>query len=280
MVLHDLRRARFWRRFFVGAFATLGVLSSAAGIVALFVGTVDREYAWLIWVGAALAVVVGAASAWPRPIETQYESPTTRIRVVRGDLFEQGTHIVVGTCDTFDTRAPHIAPESVQGLYLSRVYRGDADALDAALATYLEQLAPIESIEKPGNKARYEIGTVVPLAARGTRDFFVAYTRMDEANKAHGTADALWKSLMNLWATVRTTGNGSALSIPVLGRGQSGLSPILPPEDAIRFIALSFMIASRERPVCDELRIVALPQLFDRLDHFELQAFLSGLARS
>ena len=120
----------------------------------------------------------------------------------------------------------------------------------------------------------------MPLLAQGLRHFFVAYTTMDSNNKAHGSADGLWRSLGNLWTSVRVYSNGGVISVPVIGGGQSGLSPVLPAEDAIRFIALSFIIASRTEPVCEELRIVVLPDMYDRLDHFELQAFLSGLARS
>ena len=102
---------------------------------------------------------------------------------------------------------------------------------------------------------------------------------MDRANKAHATADGLWRSLANLWSAVRDDSNGAPICIPVIGGGQSGLSPVLPAEDAIRFTILSFIIASRENFVCSELRIVALPELYERLNHLELQAFLSSLKR-
>ncbi|MCS5723479.1 DUF6430 domain-containing protein [Herbiconiux sp. CPCC 203406] len=222
----------------------------------------------------------GAAVAWPRPVEASFHIPNTKIRVVRGDLFKQGTHIVVGTCDTFDTAFPFISPNSVQGAYLNEVYRGDVGSLDAALNEQLVAAHPVETIGKAGKTVRYEVGTVIPLRAQALRHFFVAYTTMDLNNKAHGTADGLWKSLGNLWSSVRVNSNGTTVSIPVIGGGLSGLSPVLPSEDAIRFIALSFIIASRADPVCEELRIVALPALYDKLNHLELQAFLSGLARS
>ena len=280
MIVNDLKRWRFWRRFITNAFAAIGVMSALAGIISLFVGTLSASVSWLVWVCLAIAVAFGAWRAWPRPIQASFNSPNTVIRVVRGDLFEQDTHLVIGTCDTFDTRAPYIAANSVQGLYLTRQYRGDADSLDTALAQHLVQHPIVETVAKAGNTSRYEVGTVVPLEALGARHFFVAYTRMDKDNKAHATADELWKSLANLWASIRRHSNGEPVSIPVLGGGQSGLSPVLPAEDAIRFIALSFIVAARNTPVCAELRIVALPSLYDRLNHFELQAFLSGLARA
>jgi hypothetical protein len=255
-------------------------MSAAAGILSLFFGTIPSRYAWLIWLAALVAIAYGAFVAWPRPVVVEFNSPNTTIRVVRGDLFEQATHLVIGTCDTFDTVAPYIAPKSVQGIYLDRVYAGDAGALDRALSQHLSTLTPVETVTKPGKTTRYELGTVVPIHALGRRHFLVAYTFMDATNKAHGTPDGLWKSLGALWDAVRIHSNGEAISMPVIGGGQSGLSPVLPAEDAIRFIALSFIISSRSRRVCEELRIVALPELYDRLNHLELQAFLSGLART
>ncbi|GAA1965639.1 DUF6430 domain-containing protein [Agromyces allii] len=278
--MNHLKRWRFWRRFFVSLFAALGVFSAVAGLVSLFVGTLEAEQAWVVWPCLIIAIGFGLWRAWPRPVEAAFSAPNTTIKVVRGDLFEQDTHLVVGTCDTFDMRSPQISPRSVQGIYLSRKWRGDADGLDAAIDVHLAKLVSIGTVAKTGRTARFELGTVVPLESHGTRDFFVAYTSMDVHNKAHGTADGLWLSLGNLWASVRRHSNGEALSIPVLGGGQSGLSPVLPAEDAIRFIALSYIIAARQSPVCHELRIVALPELYDRLNHLELQAFLSGLARA
>ncbi len=87
----------------------------------------------------------------------------------------------------------------------------------------------------------------------------------------------MWNSLSSLWKEVRAESNGRRVNIPMIGGGQSKLSPILPAQDAVRFIALSFMLASRSSKVCDELVIVALPGEYEKLDHMELQAFFDSL---
>lgn len=279
-ILRDLRHWRFWRKFLTYSFAAVGALSVLAGIVDVFnPGALDGQN-WILWFCLSLAVVFGVWRAWPRPVEAIYDSPQTRIRVVRDDIFNQDAHLVIGACDTFDTAAPYIAPNSVQGQFVDRVYGGDIAHLDEALESGLAEASVVEgAITKPGKSTRYALGTVAVVRVLARRYFFVAYTSMDTFNKAHGTADALWKGLANLWDSVRIESNGTAVAIPVVGGGQSGLSPVLPAEDAVRFIALSYMMASRENKVCDELRIVALPAQYDRLDHLELQAFLSALER-
>ncbi len=90
----------------------------------------------------------------------------------------------------------------------------------------------------------------------------------------------MWNSLSSLWKEVRAESNGRRVNIPMIGGGQSKLSPILPAQDAVRFIALSFMLASRSSKVCDELVIVALPGEYEKLDHMELQAFFDSLRPS
>ena len=132
-MVNDLKRWRFWRRFFTHFFSALGLVSAVAGITALVLGTLPSEYIWIAWLAIMVAIAYGAVVAWPRPIEASFHAPNTKIQVVRGDLFEQGTHLVIGTCDTFDTAFPYISPKSVQGAYLSRVYGGDHGLLDSAL---------------------------------------------------------------------------------------------------------------------------------------------------
>jgi hypothetical protein len=78
---------------------------------------------------------------------------------------------------------------------------------------------------------------------------------------------------------VRARSNGEPVTCPVLGLGQSGMSTVMPIQDAIRFLVLSFMFASRRQRVCEELIIVVRPQDEKRLDMLEVQEFLRSLRR-
>lgn len=103
---------------------------------------------------------------------------------------------------------------------------------------------------------------------------------MNERNEAFGTVDSVWKGLFALWDAQSARGNHGPISIPVIGGGQARMSSILPAQDSIRLIALSFMFASRKNKISDELRIVVRPADYDRLDRMELQSFLSSLRPS
>lgn len=221
------------------------------------------------------------ARAWPRPVSQNYNAPNVSIRIIEGDLFEQNESLVVGFADTFDTAIPNIIErKSVQGQFLERIYGGDAQQLDADLLVALTGVSPIGTVQKAGKTDRYPIGTVAPIR-RGRRYFYcVAYTEMSSQNVAQGSVDGLWRSLVNLWSSVSTFGNGDPIAMPVLGGGLARISQILPAQDSIRFIILSFMFACRGGRVCERLDIVVRRQDTKRLDMPELQSFLKSLRAS
>ena len=281
-VRRDIRTRRFWTILLTQAFALFGALAAVASAVALFIPELFIGRGWLIWLALVAAVVYGVVRAWPRPVETSYQAPATTIKLIRGDLFEQrDAHLIIGVSDTFDTAAPYIAPKSVQGQFLQRVYGGDVGLLDADIDRELAHVLPSGEVEgKEGKITRYPVGTTITLRANAVRYFLVAYTLMDKGSTASSTTDGVWNSLSELWKAVRANSNGGRVCVPLIGGGQSKLSPVLPAADSVRFIALSFMLASRTSKVCDELIIVAPPAEYDALDHLEIQAFLNSLRPS
>lgn len=280
-LVHDLQTWRFWRCFLIHAF-------SAVGVLAVLLETTNFILGRLPVAGWSLAITIpvisigyGLVRAWPRPIRQAYNSPNTTIEIVKGDLFSQECNIVIGTCDTFDTSVPNvIAKDSVQGQALESLYGGDTALLDRELAAALQGKVVERTIQKSGKTEKYGVGTVANLRTGPHRLYFLAYSEMDEDNQAQSTPDGIWRSLTSLWEEVSRTSNGTAVAIPVIGGGQSRLSQVMPAQDSIRFIVMSFMFASRTKKVCDELRIVVHPRDFDRLDRLELQAFLSSMRPS
>lgn len=281
-VRRDIRTRRFWKILATQAFALFGALAGAAGVVALFAPELFTGKGWIVWWALAASLAFGLVRAWPRPIATTYKSPSTAITLIRGDLFDQhDAHLIIGVSDTFDTAAPHIAPNSVQGQFLQRVYGSDVARLDRDIDAALIHDRPVgEVAEKRGKTAQYALGTTATLQSNARRFFLVAYTEMDKTSTASSSTDGVWNSLSELWKAVRNHSNGGRVCVPMIGGGQSKLSQVLPAADSVRFIALSFMLASRTARVCDELVIVAPPAQYDTLDHLEIQAFLNSLRPS
>jgi hypothetical protein len=278
----DLRTRRFFTHFVKESLVAFGAFAAVAGLVAAFFpnALTDAGAFWALLV-VAVAVGFGIWQSWPRPIGREYAKPNTAIRLIRGDLLAETGHIVVGACDTFDTQTPNvISRQSVQGQVLERIYGGDLARLDLDLDAALADETPVGNVQKEGKNERYSIGTVAALPQGPRRILFLAYTEMNDHNEAHGTSDGIWRSMISLWAAVSRYCNGEPVAIPVLGGGQARISQILPAQDSIRFIAFSFMLASRRERVCDELRIVVRPSDYEKLDRLELQAFFDSLEMS
>lgn len=281
-IFKDLRKRRFWRHLAVQSFACVGFIGVLVGLFDVIFPDVvplgGRRLAIYILV---IAIFYGFMRAWPRPIEQSYDSPNTKIRLVEGNLFEQPGHLVIGMCDTFDTDAPSvIANSSVQAQFTEAIFNGDVREVDRLLEEALVGFSPIGTINKPGKQSKYEVGTVAAIRGEGRRYFCVAYTEMNQQNEARGSIDGVWRSLDNLWKSVCAHANGDTVAIPVIGGGQARISQLLPAQDSIRFIALSFILASRKEKICDELDIIVQPADYDKLDRLEIQAFLRSLRPS
>lgn len=281
-ILSDLGTWRFARHFSTKSFASFGVL-------ALFLQTSNVLFPRLTTfqgmpglVGTlVVSIISGIILSWPRPITQQYDSPNTRITIVKGDLLDDESHLVIGTVDTFDTEPPTIISNaSLQGQALSKLYGGDLKRLDKELDSSLVGKAVIGNIQKDGKQEQYGIGTVATLKHGPRLLFFLAYCEMDVNNNAYSTPDKLWVSLSMLWDEISRQGNGGTVAMPVIGGGQARLSSVMPAQDAIRFTLLSFMFASRKSRICDELRIVVRPVDYEKLDRLGLQSFLSSLRSS
>lgn len=199
------------------------------------------------------------------------------IRLVEGDLFEQDASVLVGMTTTFDTEPGIIENSSVQGNLLRKIYGGSQTRIDSALASALTGIRTVGSISKPGKQDVYPVGTVAVLHGQGaTRYYCVAYTSMDEHNRAKGTIRGILDSLDEVWDAVDRNNNGDPICVPLLGQGQSRV-PELTAEVAVRLIAFSFLLRARRGRFSRELRIVVHPNEIGKIDRAEFQAFLRSL---
>lgn len=275
---------RFWRYFIINSLACLGFTSASMQFLSMITPKAFSEYyqsQYFVLSISVLSIIYGVYKSWPRPIEEEYSKPNTKIKIIKGDILNQDTHIVVGMCDTFDTQTPNIiARNSLQGQLLEKNFNNDIENFDRLIDSKLINMVPISTIEKIGRKKKYEIGSVITLDHIPKKTYLLAYCNMNEYNEAHGTVDSVWKSLAKLWESISLSANGEPVAIPVIGGGQARLSNVLPAQDSIRLIIMSYIFASRHKKICDELRIIVRPSDYDKLDRMELKSFLSSLRKS
>ncbi|MFI0485226.1 macro domain-containing protein [Actinomadura sp. 9N215] len=277
--LLSARTLQLWAVTFLTCF---GIASAAAGLIeALFRDPFKPFGAY--YLGAALVgcCAIATANVWPRTSFSRYfPTPGTTITIVVGDLFRQDGHLIIGMNDTFDTdTASVIAPHSIQGQMLDREYGGELPRLDEDLEKALRDvpasLMETRADRPQGKLARYPVGTVVVIGERDRRFFCVAYSTSDNDNVVHSTVDDLWRSLSETWKAVRRHGERRTVSVSVLGTGLARISN-LPPHDLIRLILISYMAASREGVIADQLRLVIHPKLAANLNIQEIEDFLSA----
>jgi hypothetical protein len=282
-IFTDLKTWRFWKSFLINAFACGGFASAIFQfVIIVFPSQATNLQGLYVVIGTVfVSAIFGIVVSWPRPIEMEYSAPKTKIKIVKGDLLAENGHLVVGVCDTFDTELPNIiSPRSLLGQTIHNIFGGDVKSLDDQLHHTLSKLDPVEVIDKEGKKEKYGVGTVVAIRHAPRIIYFLSYCEMNQRNEAFGTVDGVWKSLVSLWDKQSELGNHGPISVPAIGGGQARMSHLLPAQDSIRLIALSFMFASRQHKISDELRIVVQPSDYDRLDRLELQSFLSSLSPS
>lgn len=264
-------------------FALLGTVTAVVkGVVTFWPEHADWFGGGTIFVIAlGLCALIGLGLTWPRPIECDYGSPHTKIKIVKGNLFEEKNDLVVGITNSFDTEIPQIIErKSLLGQTIDQLYGGDWKRLDTELMIALTGKAPVDNINKPGKQDLYELGSVATVSSGSRRVFFSAYSQMNANNNASTTIETLTKSLHLLWDEVIAKGNGQPVAITPWGSGLSRISGVLPAQDSIRLIILTFMFASRRQKVSDELTVVVPESIFKNLDRLELQAFLSSLRSS
>lgn len=281
-LLRDLLNRRFLVPAATRFFAWIGAVSAVGAVLDwAFAITKQGWWPWSVAVALIIGVLWAIWRSFPRPVEEHYQAANTRIRVIEGDVLDyESQHVVIPTCDTFDTAAPIIASNSLQAQALTRIYDGNTSRLDADLVAALKDTTAVGTIDKQGKTVCYDVGTVAAIDHPSRTIYFVAIAKMNENNNTQGTPDGLWISLNKLWDEIARSANGRPVYMPVIGGGMSRMSNIVPTPDSLRFTILSFIFASRQRRVCEELCIVLQPADYDKLDRLELQAFLTSLKPS
>ncbi|WP_157036295.1 macro domain-containing protein [Streptomonospora alba] len=215
-------------------------------------------------------------------ISQEFNQPEMTVRITVGDLFEQDAHIAVGVSDTFDTDTADnlvINKRSIVGQLLARVYEGDRPRLDRELAATLRNVSP-ESIEsqeaKKGKLKRYPLGTVAIIGPPSRHIFAVAYTKMGNDLIARGSVDDIWHALNSTWQAMHKHGKREKLAIPLMGTEYARINP-LSKENALKMILFSFVVSSRQEPICRELIVTINPSDYEKIDMFEISAYLKSL---
>lgn len=203
--------------------------------------------------------------------------PDTIIKIKVGDLFKEDGDLIIGMSDTFDTERGYIIkPKSIQGQFLTAVYNDDAPRLNTDLTTALKGISGIRDIQKSkGKKIRYPIGTVATLIVGIKKYYCSAYSFMGNDLKAQSDIKKLSASLDMLWEEIRLKGQRGKIAMAVLGSDLARIGTASH-SNLIKLIVSSFLLASRESPISEQLTIIIYPSNLEKVNMLELNDFLQN----
>lgn len=223
--------------------------------------TKDRygEFAIVVMIAVAICWVVATRRPITRFVR-KLPGKDYAIEVRVGDLFDGSNDVIVSTNTTFDTDMASglIDTDSIQGQVATRFFNANTAEIDRQLDA---ELAGADGEVRPdarGKKIEYKIGTVAQVKSHNRTFYFVAMSRLNAQGNAAATPREIEDALDATWEFVRTRGNLSDLSIPLMGtaRGRTGV----PRKKMVERIAQSFVDGSKNHIFSNRLSIVIRPQ--------------------
>lgn len=236
---------------------------------------------WLGYFGlAVLSFIFAIIQCRPRrAISKKLISPDSAIEIKIGDLFDEDGHLVIGFNDVFDTELGNIIRDSsVQGQFLTRVYRSERTRLDADIEVALQPYhteRQEDSGKSRGKTWRYPIGTVITISSPNKCYFLTAYGYMNNNLNIQSNTDYIMTSLNKLWKEVRQKCQGTGVAIPIIGSdlARVGLSRT----ELAKFIITSFIIETKRTFITRKLTVMIYPEDLDSVDFYDLQEFLESV---
>ncbi|MGQ4668794.1 macro domain-containing protein [Metabacillus halosaccharovorans] len=228
-----------------------------------------------------ISILIAIIVNFPRwKFSYNLSAPNSKVSIKIGDLLEEKGHLVIGINDVFDTEIGEVIKEnSIQGQFLSRIYNSNQALLDKDIEDALSSrnISPIIDMDKiRGKNSRYPIGTTISLGSGKNKYFLTAYSYMGKDLKAQSSIDNLWHSLNNLWEEIRVKGQGTKVSMGILGAGLARI-PSARKDILIKLIILSFVAASKIEFITDELTIVIHESDLQYINMVELKNTLNKL---
>ena len=222
---------------------------------------------------------------WGRPILQKaicIPNIDTYIRLVVGDLTRADHAVVISTSQFFNTSDGLISNDSLQDKITRTRFRSIAD-LDGLLSTALLGW-PSDTDNDParlGKRERFPIGTTARVAMQnGKNAYFLAMANMHPGGGTTSDIGMIQAALAGLWERLGTHGEfEKVLGIALIGSGAGRVATTR--FNLFREIVDSFVAASTQRKICDELRIYLYPEDIQarKIDLLEVFDYLDSQER-
>ncbi|MFK5969153.1 MAG: DUF6430 domain-containing protein [Candidatus Marithrix sp.] len=268
-----------WLKIINKALWLLGVFWLLISLVEFFYEQTSQipntpSFFWLVFL--AISVVSIISTLPPLSVVETVQGKDISIRLVIGNIFNQGGDVVISSNSTFDTTFTNgfVSPNSVQGQLYKREY-DKIEYLDRDIEKKLQDVTPIQKHDRKLSKNdQYEIGTIIKLTHRsGFKTYWMALADSNEYGKPDGKFENLQICLESLWRYIGEKGHMDRLIMPVLGSGRTGIN--VNRITILKEIIFSFVAMTKERKITEELVICIHPSdINNNLDIYELIDYL------
>jgi Domain of unknown function (DUF6430) len=234
------------------ALAGLGGLGTVVGVAGLISPQLIADipkYAW----GIFLVVIVLCSFIIRIPKlsgKFTFEPGPWAVELLVGDLFDQGSGIVVTVDRRLSLELDQTGPESLVGQLVERWFGQDMEKLRKSLSVH----AP------DPQDADLALGTTIRFSSPAGYYGWLFALATKTADGSRTTWQDLAFSYDALWTALRRE-NSSFAVVPVIGAGFARSQ--LPFNGLLLFLILSFHAASLERPVTKNLKIIVAKEEFD-----------------
>ena len=186
--------------------------------------------------------------------------------------------VIIPTNSTFDTtmKDDFISAKSLQGQYQIKYYKERLTQLDKFIEDGLKGINCIKINDGRTTKTkRYPIGTVSRVSEENKkRAYFLVDSDINERGIPENVdVSDIAKALVGLWDSLVTIGNKDSYSIPLLGTGRAGVKNASR-DEVVKEIVISFLAATREHKITEELIICIHPSDFEKIHWDDLCDFI------
>jgi len=234
------------------ALAGLGGLGTVIGVVGLISPALVADIPKYSW-GIFLVIILVGSFVIRIPRlggKFTFEPGPWAIELSVGDLFDQGSGIVVTVDRSLSLKLDQTGPESLIAQLIDKWFGQDR-------AELRDKLSPrslgLRDTDLP-------LGTTIRFSSPQGYYGWLFCLATKTAGGSHTTWQDLAFSYDALWAALRRE-NSSSVVVPVIGAGFARTQ--LPFNGLLIFLILSFHAASLERPVTKNLRIIVSEEEFD-----------------
>jgi len=234
------------------ALAGLGGLGTVIGVVGLISPALVADIPKYSW-GIFLVIILVGSFVIRIPRlggKFTFEPGPWAIELSVGDLFDQGSGIVVTVDRSLSLKLDQTGPESLIAQLIDKWFGQDR-------AELRDKLSPrslgLRDTDLP-------LGTTIRFSSPQGYYGWLFCLATKTAGGSHTTWQDLAFSYDALWAALRRE-NSSSVVVPVIGAGFARTQ--LPFNGLLIFLILSFHAASLERPVTKNLKIIVSEEEFD-----------------